>query len=114
MTKLQAQELANTLNQISQTPAGQSFKVPVEQLWPECADAYAAKIPNPIDLGTIETKLKDDKYPSIDAFRADVILLYQNSVDFNGIGHIITGAALEVREEIFKAISDMEAKTTRY
>jgi hypothetical protein len=51
VTKCQAKAIANTLNHISHTQAGQSFKAPVEQLWPECADAYAAKISNPIDLG---------------------------------------------------------------
>ncbi|KUJ07251.1 Bromodomain-containing protein [Mollisia scopiformis] len=108
MTKRQAKDLANTLNDISRTQAGQSFKAPVEQLWPGCADAYAAKIPNPVDLSIIELKVKNNAYQSMDDLRADVILLYQNSVDFNGIDHIVTSAALEVRDTILKAISDME------
>jgi hypothetical protein len=80
----------------------------VKQLWPEYADTYATKVPNLIDLSTIEMKVKNDIYLSIDEFRADVILLYQNSIDFNGIEHIITSAALEVRDMILKVISDME------
>jgi hypothetical protein len=108
ITKRQSKEITKTLNQISRTLAGQSFKAPVKQLWPEYADTYAVKVPNPIDLGTIEIKVKNDIYLSIDEFRADVILLYQNSVDFNGIEHIITSAALEVRDTILKAINDME------
>ena len=44
----------------------------------------------------------------MDDFRADVILLYENSVNFNGIDHIITSAALKVRDTILKAISNME------
>ena len=79
----------------------------MKKLWPEYADTYAAKVPNPIDLGTMEMKVKNDIYPSIDEFRADVVLLYQNSVDFNGTDHIITSAALEVRDTILKAISDV-------
>jgi hypothetical protein len=108
LTKRQAKDLASTLSHISRTQAGQSFKAPVEQLWPDCADAYAAKVPNPIDLGTIETKVKNNIYHSIEDFKVDVVLLYQNSVDFNGIDHIITSAALEVQDTILKAISDME------
>jgi bromodomain-containing factor 1 len=98
------------LNHVSRTQAGQSFKAPVEQLWPDCAESYAAKIPNPIDLGTIETKIKSNMYQSMDAFKADVLLLYQNSVDFNGIDHAITRAALEVRDTILKTISETEVK----
>ena len=76
ITKRQSKEIANALNHISRTPAGQSFKAPVEHLWPECAGAYAAKVPNPIDLGTILVKVKNNIYSSVDDFRADVVLLY--------------------------------------
>ncbi|KAH7363998.1 hypothetical protein BKA65DRAFT_490165 [Rhexocercosporidium sp. MPI-PUGE-AT-0058] len=106
--KHQSKEIASILNYISQTPAGQSFKAPVEQLWPEYAGAYAAKVANPIDLGTIRAKVKGNMYSSMGDFRADVALLYKNSVDFNGVDHIITSAALEVRDTIFTALSDME------
>ncbi|PVH70705.1 hypothetical protein DL98DRAFT_540644 [Cadophora sp. DSE1049] len=108
ITKHQCKEIANILDHISRTTAGQSFKAPVEQLWPEFAGAYAAKVPNPIDLGTIQLKVKNDIYPSVDAFRADVVLLYQNSIDFNGVDHIITSTALEVRDTILSALDDME------
>ena len=108
ITKLQSKEIAKILHHISRTLAGQSFKAPVKQLWPEYADTYAAKVPNPIDLGTIEMKVKNDTYLSIDELRADVFLLYQNSIDFNGIEHIITSAALEVRNTILNAISEVE------
>jgi bromodomain-containing factor 1 len=96
------------LNHISRTPAGQSFKAPVEQLWPECADVYAANVHNPIDLGTMETKVKNNIYHSLDDIRADIILLYENSLAFNGIDHIITSAALEVRDTILKVIRGIE------
>ena len=96
------------MNHISRTLVGQSFKAPVKQLWPECADTYAEKVPNPIDLGTIERKVKNDMYPSMDELRADVILLYQNSVDFNGADHIITSAAVEVRDTILGAIRNIQ------
>jgi hypothetical protein len=108
VTKRQSKEIAKILNHISRTLAGQSFKALVKQLWPQYADTYAAKVANPIDLSTIKIKVKNDKYLFIDEFRADVILLYQNSVNFNGIKHIITSAALEVRNTILKAISEME------
>ena len=49
ITGRQSTEIANILNHISRNPAGQSFKAPVEQLWPECAGAYAIKVSNPID-----------------------------------------------------------------
>ena len=56
----------------------------------------------------MEMKLKNNIYPSIDNFRADAILLYENSLAFNGIDHIVTSVALELRDTILKAISDVE------
>jgi len=76
ITKRQSKEIANILNYIGRTLAGQSFKAPVKQLWPEYAGAYAAKVSNPIDLGSIQMKVKNNIYPSVDDFRADIVLLY--------------------------------------
>jgi hypothetical protein len=56
----------------------------------------------------MEIKVKNNIYPSIDDFRANAILLYENSLAFNGIDHIVTSAALELRDTILKAISNME------
>jgi Bromodomain len=53
-------------------------------------------------------KVKNNIYPSIDDFKADVILLYKNSLNFNGINYIVTSVALKVRDMILKAISDIE------
>jgi Bromodomain len=98
------------MNNICRTPAGRNFKALVEQLWPEYADAYATKIPHRIDLSIIQTRLKDKMYSSIDDFKTDVVLLYQNNIDFNGIDHIITSTALEVRDAILKATNDIEKR----
>jgi len=53
-------------------------------------------------------KVKNNIYPSIDDFRADVILLYKNSLNFNSIDYIVTSIALKVRDTILKAISDIK------
>jgi hypothetical protein len=114
ITKRESECLAKTLRHISRTRAGSSFKAPVKELWPNCAEAYAAKVPNAIDLGTMEMKLKNDLYRSTTDFEADVALLYQNSVDFNGISHPVTSAAVEVRNAILHAVSEMEKGTSTW
>jgi hypothetical protein len=59
-------------------------------------------------------KVKNNIYYSMNDFRADVILLYQNSVDLNGIDHIITSAAFKVQDTILNAIIDIgEGKGSR-
>jgi Bromodomain len=53
-------------------------------------------------------KVKNNIYPSINDFKADVILLYKNSLNFNGIDYIVTSVTLKVRDTILKAISDIK------
>jgi hypothetical protein len=52
--------------------------------------------------------VKNNIYPFIDDFRANVILLYKNSLNFNSINHIVTSVTLKVRDTILKAISKIE------
>lgn len=80
----------------------------MEQLWPEYTGVYTTKVLRPINLGTIQAKVKNNIYSSVDDFRANIVLLYQNSVDFNSIDNIITSATLEVRDTILKATNDTE------
>ncbi|CZR65319.1 uncharacterized protein PAC_15219 [Phialocephala subalpina] len=101
----QTKEILMVLDQVRRTQAGSNFRAPVLNLWPECADAYTAKISNHIDLGTIEEKLRKGIYLSIRDFRDDVCLLYQNALVFNGIDHTITSAAFEVQKTILAAIN---------
>lgn len=108
----QTKEILIVLDQIRRTQAGSNFRAPVIQLWPECAEAYTAKISNHIDLAAIEKKLKKGIYPSIHDFRADICLLYQNALDFNGIDDVLTSAALEVQNTILAAINENDKITT--
>lgn len=62
-------------------------------------DPVALKIPtypdvikNPMDLGTVETKLKADQYSSVQAFADDLQLIVDNAAKFNGPQHVVTHA----------------------
>jgi hypothetical protein len=45
---------------------------------------YPTVIRNPMDLGTVKKKLADDAYPTIDAYLADVRLVWSNALLYNG------------------------------
>jgi bromodomain-containing factor 1 len=62
-------------------------------------DPVALKIPTypdvikqPMDLGTVETKLKNDQYTSVQAFADDLQLIVDNAAKFNGPQHAVTHA----------------------
>ncbi|KAI4186391.1 MAG: hypothetical protein LQ346_005691, partial [Caloplaca aetnensis] len=51
---------------------------------------YFDFVKNPMDLKTMEEKLKSDQYASVQAFKSDFDQIVQNSILFNGPEHAIT------------------------
>ncbi|KAL8654569.1 MAG: hypothetical protein Q9226_003385 [Calogaya cf. arnoldii] len=51
---------------------------------------YPNIVKNPMDLKTMEEKLKDDKYASVQAVRADLDQIVENTTLFNGPDHPVT------------------------
>lgn len=72
-----------------------NFARPVAELWDlsQLPD-YPKRVPNPMDLGTIDSKLDNknayirqaDRHFSVDKFSEDVRLTFTNAMDFNGKG----------------------------
>ena len=54
--------------------------------WPD----YYTKITNPIDLGTIRKNATRHYYQSRTQFLEDIQLLYENSLQYNGLDHIVS------------------------
>ncbi|KAL8730285.1 MAG: hypothetical protein Q9166_004168 [cf. Caloplaca sp. 2 TL-2023] len=52
--------------------------------------AYPNIVKNPMDLKSMEDKLKNDKYASVQAVRADLDQIIENTVLFNGPDHPVT------------------------
>jgi hypothetical protein len=48
---------------------------------------YDAVIKHPMDLGTVRATLTARRYPSHDAFAADVRLTFSNALRYNPVGH---------------------------
>jgi bromodomain-containing factor 1 len=68
---------------------------------------YPEIIKNPMDLGTMEDKLKKHAYKSADDLMADFNLIVDNCVTFNGTAHSISEAALNLRAYFNKNMSLM-------
>ncbi|KAL8674733.1 MAG: hypothetical protein Q9168_000891 [Polycauliona sp. 1 TL-2023] len=51
---------------------------------------YPNIVKNPMDLKTMEEKLKDDQYVSVQAVRADLDQIVENTTLFNGSDHLVT------------------------
>ncbi|KAI1412364.1 Bromodomain-containing protein [Hypoxylon sp. FL1857] len=107
ITPFQNKQLRAVLAGVKKTKNGSHFRQSVEKLWPTLWADYKSKVENPVDISLFETKLREDKYTNYGAFKADIRLLYQNSVAFNGDSNAITVAAGMVRDQILSRLPEI-------
>lgn len=107
LTVYQGKELGKILRNSIRTKDGKNFRSPVKDLWPMIAEQYALKVTNPIDLATMEQRVKDGKYATMDDFKADLKLLHDNAVLFNGPDHEVAKSAKIVGDAILVKIASI-------
>lgn len=96
ITPLRKKFLVRTLQSLKRHPKGRLFKDPVN--WAAMnIPTYPNIIKQPMDLSTMEKKLKADQYPKMDDLHADMQLMIYNTTTFNGPEHTVTleGVALQ-------------------
>ncbi|KAM7208182.1 Bromodomain-containing factor 1 [Naviculisporaceae sp. PSN 640] len=111
ITDYQSRQLRSILALVKKTKAGANFKLPVSEMWPALWTDYSAKIEQPIDISTMEKKLRGElpKYATMADFRADVERLVKNSVQFNGEVHEVTQFAKNTRAGIYSRMTQFTA-----
>ncbi|RYC62785.1 hypothetical protein CHU98_g3405 [Xylaria longipes] len=100
ITPHQNKRTREVLGNVKKTKNGGNFRKSVQELWPGLWNDYRAKIDNPVDISSMEVKLREDRYANYGEFKADVHQLYENAVLFNGPHHDVTLAAGQVRDYI--------------
>ncbi|KAI9892099.1 MAG: hypothetical protein M1814_001805 [Vezdaea aestivalis] len=101
ITKAQNKYVLGLVRNIKRTKDATGFREPVN---PEALGipTYPDIVKNPMDLGTIEMRLKNEEYTKISAVKGDVELMVNNCTAFNGSAHAITKAAERVRASFEK------------
>ncbi|KAI1454797.1 Bromodomain-containing protein [Annulohypoxylon moriforme] len=107
ITPFQNRQIRQILAGVKKTKNGLNFRQPVERLWPTLWEDYKTKIENPVDISLFEQKLREEKYANYGALKADIRLLYENSLAFNGDTNAITLAAGMVRDTIFTRLPEI-------
>uniref|UniRef100_A0A5B7AEQ2 Putative transcription factor GTE9 isoform X3 n=1 Tax=Davidia involucrata TaxID=16924 RepID=A0A5B7AEQ2_DAVIN len=82
MDRSVTQQCSSILEKLMTHPAGWAFNQPVDPVKLEIPD-YFSIISEPMDLGTIKTKLENNEYFSIEEFSADVRLTFSNAMLYN-------------------------------
>lgn len=68
---------------------------------------YYSVITSPMDISTMELKLKDHRYASIDAFISDFNQIIANTEKFNGREHAVTQSAYRMRTSFSNQMNKM-------
>lgn len=71
------------MDEIRTHPISEMFSFPVDPVRDECPD-YLNIITKPMDLQTIETKLRGKKYKNVHEFKEDMVLVFNNAIKYNG------------------------------
>jgi hypothetical protein len=83
-------------------PISAIFRKPVQD------DLYLQRILRPMDLETIRKKLKDGNYSSHNEWAADLSLMFDNAVEFNGEGSVTAGMAEYLRKKTAKMLERID------
>lgn len=78
-----------------------AFLDPVDPIQFNIPD-YFDIVKSPMDLGTVERKLAADEYPTVEAFKADVQLVFNNCYLYNNAGDPVTQDAKKLEEHYIK------------
>jgi bromodomain-containing factor 1 len=93
------QSVLKELQKKSHEPYSYPFLVPVDAVALNIPDYYKI-IKNPMDLGTIDQKMKDGQYSNADEFYADVKQIFKNCYKYNGTESPVSGLAKQL-EKVF-------------
>eukprot|EP00397_Hematodinium_sp_SG-2012_P014118 GEMP01014348.1.p1 GENE.GEMP01014348.1~~GEMP01014348.1.p1 ORF type:complete len:964 (+),score=172.76 GEMP01014348.1:44-2935(+) len=90
-------EASKVIHQMCQYSDSYHFRNTLSEFPEKFLELYKCKVPCPMDLNTVQKKLRLRKYHSEKEFVVDVELVWKNAETFNGPAHHITHRAIRCR-----------------
>ena len=106
LTKAQHKFLQSSIRNLKRTKDASFFNVPVDPVKLNIP-SYPSVIKNPMDLGTMEANLKHERYQTVEEVIADLHLIVNNTVTFNGPEHLVTKAAFSLQAGFERMLSNL-------
>jgi hypothetical protein len=91
------------LDQLEKHYISRMFARPVDPTRDNCP-TYFQVIQSPMDLGTVRRKLETDQYATIEQWRSDMDLIWNNTLAFNGAKSLLSVVAKQLQTH-FREIS---------
>ncbi len=109
MTKARSKHLLHGLKNLKRTKDAGAFNAPVDPVKLNIP-TYPEIIKHPMDLGTMEEKLKEDRYVSVEEYIGDFDQIIENSAMFNGPEHTVTKAASRLKPGFERSLANLPAE----
>jgi hypothetical protein len=99
------------LDELFSHPIAEVFKDPVDPIRDEVPD-YLDVIQTPSDLTSVRNRLRNDRYRSLQDFKRDVNLIWENAVQYNGRSSLPAFIADELSRIFHRRFSALEEPST--
>ncbi|KAJ5138780.1 Bromodomain [Penicillium bovifimosum] len=96
LTKLQHKFISKSLTSLKRMHDARFYREPVDAVKLNIPQ-YHTIITQPMDLGTMEKKLKNNEYTSPGAVADDFALMVNNTTIFNGADHLVTQEGIRLK-----------------
>lgn len=106
ITKVQHKFLTKCITSLKRMHDARFFREPVDPVKMNIP-TYPSIITRPMDLSTIEKKLKGGQYETVDALVDDFNLMVQNAVTFNGPEHLVSQEGLRLKATFEKQMANL-------
>ncbi|EDP50426.1 hypothetical protein KXW98_001193 [Aspergillus fumigatus] len=106
MTKVQHKFVLKGIQSLKRMNDARFYREPVDPIKMNIPH-YPQIIKHPMDLGTIERKLKNNEYKTAQAVVDDFNLMVQNAVTFNGPDHLVSQEGLKLKGTFEKQMMNL-------
>ncbi|KAJ5972370.1 uncharacterized protein N7479_002288 [Penicillium vulpinum] len=106
LTKMQHKFISKSLTSLKRMHDARFYKEPVDAVKLNIPQ-YHTIITQPMDLGTMERKLKNNQYSSPQAVADDFALMVNNTTIFNGPDHLVTQEGIKLKATFEKQMTNL-------
>lgn len=106
LTKMQHKFISKSLTSLKRMHDARFYKEPVDAVKLNIPQ-YHTIITQPMDLGTMERKLKNNQYSSPQAVADDFALMVNNTMVFNGADHLVTQEGIKLKATFEKQMTNL-------
>lgn len=106
ITKAQQKFILRVVQNIKRLNDAAPFTKPVDVVLLNIP-SYPTIVTKPMDLRTIEEKVKEERYPSVNVYIDDFNQIIENSILFNGLEHVVTKNAQNIKASFDKQMINL-------